>query len=94
MQYALVRHKVADYDKWKPAFDEHAAARKANGMSGHQLWRNLDDPNELLILIEVDDLEKGRQFAQSEDLRKAMQRSKVADQPDIYFLDEIERKSY
>jgi heme-degrading monooxygenase HmoA len=94
MQYALVRHKVADYDKWKTAFDEHGAARKASGMSGHQLWRNIDDPNELLILVEVDDLEKVRQFVQSEDLREAMQRSGVADQPDMYILEEIERKSY
>jgi heme-degrading monooxygenase HmoA len=94
MQYALVRHKVADYDKWKPSFDEHGTTRKANGISGHQLWRNIDDPNELLILVEVDDLEKVRQFVQSNDLQEAMQRSGVADQPDMYILDEIERKSY
>jgi len=94
MQYALVRHKVADYNKWKPAFDEHGAARKANGICGHQLWRNIDDPNEILILVEVDDLEKVRQFVQSDDLQEAMQRSGVADRPDMYILDEIERKSY
>jgi heme-degrading monooxygenase HmoA len=94
MQYTLVRHKVADYAKWKPLFDEHGAARKANGCSGHKLFRNTDDPNELLILLEIDDSEKVRQFAQSEDLREAMQRSGVADQPDMYYLDEIERVSY
>lgn len=91
MPYVLVRHKVADYARWKPVFDEHSAARKASGFKGGHLFRKADDPNELVILLEVDNLEKARQFVQSEDLRKTMQRSGVYDQPDVYFLDEIER---
>jgi hypothetical protein len=42
----------------------------------------------VVILLEWDDLEKARQFAQSEDLRQAMQRAGVVDQPDVYFLNE------
>jgi hypothetical protein len=42
----------------------------------------------LVILLEWDDLEKARQFAQSEDLRQTMQRAGVLDQPDVYFLNE------
>ncbi len=90
MPYLLVRHKVADYLKWKPVFDEHGATRQASGSRGGQLFRNGNDPNELVILFEWDDLEKARQFAQSEDLRQAMQRAGVADQPDIYFLEAVE----
>ncbi len=90
MPYILIRHKVADYPKWKPVFDEHGATRQASGSRGGQLFRNANDPNELVILLEVDDLEKARQFAQSEDLRQTMQRAGVADQPDIYFLEAVE----
>jgi heme-degrading monooxygenase HmoA len=93
MPYVLVRHKVTDYGKWKAVFDEHGATRKASGFRGHHLFHNADDPNELVILFEVDDLEKARQFGQSEDLRQAMLRAGVSDQPDMYFLDEIERVS-
>jgi hypothetical protein len=39
----------------------------------------------------MDDLEKARQFVQSEDLRQTMQRSGVSDQPDLYFLEQVER---
>ena len=28
MPYVLVRHKVADFSKWKPAYDAHLPARK------------------------------------------------------------------
>ena len=90
MPYLLVRHKVADYAKWKPFFDQHGATRKANGSQGGRLLRNANDPNELVVLFEWDDLEKARQFAQSNDLREIMQRAGVVDQPDIYFLEEVE----
>lgn len=90
MPYLLVRHKVADYAKWKPLFDQHAETRKANGSRGGQLLRNANDPNELLILFQWDDLNKARQFAESSDLRETMQRAGVIDQPDVYFLEAIE----
>jgi hypothetical protein len=91
MPYILIRHKVEDYTKWKPVFDEHGAARKEIGSKGGYLLRNIDDPNEVVMFLEVEDLEKTRQFVQSEDLRQAMERSGVADQPDIYFLYLVDR---
>ena len=60
---------------------------------GGYLLRNIDDANEVVIFLEMDDLEKARQLVQSEDLRQAMERSGVADQPDIYFLDLDDRPS-
>jgi heme-degrading monooxygenase HmoA len=91
MPFLLIRHKVEDFARWKPIFDEHGAARKTGGSKGGWLFRSADDPNELLILLEWDNLSNGRQFTQSEDLRKAMQRAGVADRPDVYFLEEVER---
>ena len=91
MPYILVRHRVEDYERWKVAFDEHGSAREQGGSRGGQLFRNMDDPSETLILLEWDDLDKARQFARSDDLREAMQRAGVTDQPTIYFLDESDR---
>ena len=91
MPYLLIRHKVEDYARWKLGFDEHGATRKANGSKGGYLLRNADDPNEVLIFFEWDDLEKARQFAQSEELRETMQQFGVLDRPDLYFLEEVER---
>jgi heme-degrading monooxygenase HmoA len=88
MPYLLVRHKVEDYARWRPIYDEHGATRKASGSAGGRVFRSADNPNEVVILLEWDDLEKARQFAQSEDLRQTMQRAGVVDQPDVYFLNE------
>ena len=90
MPYMLVRANVEDYEKWKPGFDEHSTSREENGSKGGRLFRTADDPNEVVILLEWDNLENARQFTQSEDLREAMQRHGVVGQPDMYFLEEVE----
>jgi heme-degrading monooxygenase HmoA len=87
----VVRHKVEDYERWKPGFDEHGATRGESGSKGGYLFRNAEDPNETVILLEWDNLENARRFAQSEDLRETMQRVGVADRPDIYFLEQVEK---
>ncbi len=87
----LIRHKVADYAAWKPLFDEHGAARRANGCRGGRLFRNAADPNEVLILLAWDDLDRARLFAVSDDLHELMRRAGVVDQPDVWFLEEAER---
>jgi heme-degrading monooxygenase HmoA len=92
MPYLLVRHKVEDYERWKPVFDhDHGATRARRGSKGGRILRNADDPNELVILLEWDNLENAQRFANADDLKDAMQRAGVVDQPDVYFLEEVER---
>jgi uncharacterized protein (DUF1330 family) len=89
--YYLVRLKVEEYAKWKPVFDEMGATRKAASSKGGYVFRNIDDSNEVVVLLEFEDLGKTRQFAESEDLKQAMQRAGVMDKPEIYFLEEIDK---
>lgn len=93
MAYLLVRHKVRDFAKWKPIFDEHGATRKAAGSKGGALFRSADNPQEVIALFEWDSVSNARKFAESEDLKRAMERAGVADRPDIYFLDQVDRPS-
>ena len=62
MAYFLTRIKVPNYDAWKPNFDsdDPGASRSAKG---HRLFRNVDDPNEVFILVEfasADEAKAGR----------------------------------
>jgi hypothetical protein len=43
-----------------------------------------------VILFEWESLEKAHQFAQSDELRQAMQRAGVIGMPDLYFLEQVE----
>jgi heme-degrading monooxygenase HmoA len=92
MPYLLVRHKVQDYERWKPVFDhDHGATRKRIGSKGGWILRDADDPNELVILLEWDSSENAQHFVNADETREEMQRAGVADEPDVYFLEEVER---
>jgi heme-degrading monooxygenase HmoA len=92
MSYLLIRHKVRDFNAWKPVYDAHLAAREAAGLRELHLLRNVEDATEVVLLFEAENLGKAREFASSEDLRHAMARADGVDQPDIYFLDREEQR--
>ena len=93
MASVLVRHKVEDYDKWRASFFQYGGTRQESGSQGVRVFRNTKDRNELLVLLEWDELERAHQFFQSEELRQRMQQAGVTEQPDIVFLEEVERTS-
>ena len=90
MPALLVRHRVADYAAWKPIFDAHGDTRRADGSCGGRLFRNAADPNEVVIVLEWDDLDRARLFARSDDLRETMAQAGVVDQPDVWLLEETD----
>jgi hypothetical protein len=87
----LIRHQVADYEVWKPLFDAHAENRKSHGSNGGLLFRNADNPNELLAIWNFDSVDHAREFTQDPSLREAMANAGVIDRPDLYFLDQVEQ---
>lgn len=90
MPCLLIRHHVRDFVRWKAVFDDQQTTRRANGSLGSRLFRNVADPDELLILMEWDDLDRARLFLDSDDLRVTMTRAGVADWPDSWLLEEVE----
>ena len=94
MASMIIRHRVADYDAWKSAFDEHQAMRAASGITSHTLHRDADDPNAVTVVAKVTDIGRAKAFATSPDLREVMGRAGVQGAPDIWFVDDAEEKSY
>jgi hypothetical protein len=84
--YILVRHKVKDFSEWKRGYDAHNPKRVEAGLTEKQLLRAVQDPNEVFILFEAQDLKRAQDFAASTDLKEKMQEVGVVDKPDIYFL--------
>lgn len=90
MPHTLVRHIVKDYDAWRRVFDENTPNRQDYGLKKGVIFRNMDQVNELLILMEWDEEEKARQFFGTAELREVMERAGVTDEPDIYFLEKVD----
>ena len=84
--HMLIRHKVADFGKWKPVYDAHQPSRQRAGLKEEHPFHNAEDPNEVLLLFSVEDVDKAKAFSASDDLRQAMEKSGVSDKPDVYFL--------
>jgi len=77
---------VQDFDKWKPPYDSHQQARAAAGLKELKLWHNIDEPNEIVLLFEVSDVEQAKAFVESKDLKERMAAAGVTATPDILFL--------
>ncbi len=88
MPALLIRHRVTDYPAWKRVFDEQESTRWSNGCRGGQVFRNADDPGEMLILLAWDDLMRARLYSQSDELLESMKRAGVTDDPDMWFLEQ------
>jgi hypothetical protein len=86
MAHLLVRHKVDDFDRWKAVFDGHAAAQRTAGITVTHVMRNVEDPGEVVLLFDVEDVERAKAFVFSPQVPGSQEESGVLDRPDIYFL--------
>ena len=88
MAHMLIRHTVEKFDEWQAGFEDHRAAREKNGLQDLHIWRNADNPSEVIILFKATDLQSARDFARSSDLQAKMLAAGVCCAPDIVFLEE------
>jgi hypothetical protein len=84
--FIIIRSKVTDFNTWKTQYDSHLPIRVEAGLTEKQMFRNADNPNEIILLFEAEDLNRAREFAGSADLREKMREAGTIDKPDIYFL--------
>ena len=82
----FVRHAVKDFARWKAVYDTDQDARHAAGLRELNLWRNADEPHEVVVLLEVSDLGQAKAFAISIALREKMDAAGVTGRPEIIFL--------
>jgi hypothetical protein len=81
----IVKHKVADFDKFLASYEAHDSLRLANGIHSYVIGRGVSDPNAILVATKVDDIEKAKAFSKSASLKQAMQKAGVTGKPDIRF---------
>jgi hypothetical protein len=91
----FLKLRVADFDAWKPVFDELEPARRTATITGHSVHRDSDDPNVVIIAFRVNDIASAKAFVTSDDhLREIMQKAGVEGPPDIWFAEDVEEKTY
>jgi hypothetical protein len=53
MTVLRIEHGVPDYDGWRRAFDNDPLDRKGSGVVRYQVFRSVDDPNFVMIDLEL-----------------------------------------
>ena len=81
----FVRHEVSDYTAWKKAYDEFGATRKKLGVTAQEVFRSIDNPNDITITHDFKTLEKAKAFAASPELKAAMLKAGVTGTPQVWF---------
>jgi hypothetical protein len=80
-----IHHKVQDYSKWRAVYDAHETSRRTAGITNGSVFRNAENPNDVVVLQDVSDVTKARTWAASEDLKTAMQKGGVIGSPNVRF---------
>ncbi len=73
MAYVLIEHLVGDYETFKKVYLDDGERRQRIGSKGGKVFRASDDPNDIIIVLEWDDIAHAREFAASLELHEAMQ---------------------
>ena len=85
MAHLLINLNVGSYRKWKTSFEESSQALREAGCIGSQVFRSGDDPTQVFLLLEWDELERARQFVQLPQCSDILQGENQAH----YFMSEV-----
>ena len=85
----VVKHTVADFDKWKAGYLAHDSMRLANGITHYRFGRGLDNPNMVIVVDKIADVQKAKDFGMSASLKDAMKKAGVIGKPEISFANVV-----
>jgi hypothetical protein len=94
MYILRIEHPVPDFDGWKKAFDSDPVGREKSGVRRYQILRPIDDPNYVMIDLEIDTT------SQAEALLAAMRvvwgrvEGTIMMNPQARIVDAVETKEY
>ena len=70
---------IGDYAKWRSVFDKHKPLRDKAGLTKVRVYRDADNPTELVVWSETSDVAKAREALNGPEIRSAMQEGGVVD---------------
>lgn len=75
----LCRNRVKDFAKWETMFSSHDVAQRDSGLRLMNMWRSVDEPNNVFMMFEVSDIDKARAFISDPKAAEAGEISGVID---------------
>ena len=82
----VIMHKVADFGKWKTAYEAHDSIRTAHGLRNYVLGRGMDDSNMVLVALKMDDINKAKELVGSQEMKDRMKNAGVVGVPTFEYI--------
>ncbi len=82
----FIAHKVKEYETWKAAFDLAESVREKHGIKALNVYKEMTDPDLVLVYAQVTDLEAAREYITSDNLQKSMEAAGVVGAMDLYWM--------
>lgn len=86
----MVSIKVADFAKWKAAFDEAAPMREKMGITLQGIYRDAEDPNKLALLSEYPSVEVAKAMLANPEWQERQKQAGVIGGFDVRFFDKLQ----
>jgi len=85
----VVKHKVANFAKWKIGYESGDSIRAAHGLHNYVIGRGLEDSNTVLVAMFMDDADKAKAFASDPVLKDAMKKHGVTSNPEFDYIHRV-----
>ncbi|MEO7524562.1 MAG: hypothetical protein ABIT58_10735 [Ferruginibacter sp.] len=79
-------HTIKDYAAWRPGFNADSVNRKAAGLNDFVVGAEMDKPNNIMMVLEVTDVQKAKDFAASPLLKERMNKLGVTSKTDVGYF--------
>jgi hypothetical protein len=80
-----IHHQVKDYAAWRTGYDAHEQTRVSQGLTNGRVFRSAENPNDVVILLDVADVAKARNWFGTDELKATMAKSGVIGSPSLRF---------
>jgi uncharacterized protein (DUF1330 family) len=87
--YVIARYEVKDFDRFQAEFAQVAPQLPEHGFPRTWLNRNADNPEEIVVLHECEDLGRAHAFFESDEYRECTRRAGITAEPRLAFLEEL-----
>jgi hypothetical protein len=84
----FVRHNVREYDAWRRVYDGVADIQEARGVRAEWVYQSVDDPLDVTVIHDFDDLASGKAYLEASDVRAAIEEAGVVGEPLVWFTTE------
>jgi hypothetical protein len=81
-------HSVPDYDRWAEVIRD--SQREVPGVMRMSVFRSVDDPNEVMIDVELESAQAARELLPSTNLRELLDRAGLEIYPPVFIGERVD----